>query len=126
VTDAAARAAWDVVQKVETRERLKWISIALIVCVLLLTALSAFMHHEGRKVGHDIGYVAGYEAAKDEKAAASWAASAEGKAAYRLAKAGSILQLARCASPGWYVKDGVCLPARAADALYGWRVEPPP
>lgn len=125
VMDAAVAVAWDVVLKVETRERLKWISMTLVSCVLLLTALSAFMHHEGRKAGRDIGYAAAYEAAKDEKAAASWAASAEGKAAYRLAQAGSILQLARCASPGWYIEDGVCFPARAAEDLYGWRVEPP-
>jgi hypothetical protein len=123
VTDAAARAAWDVVQKVETRERLKWISATLAACFLCLTALAVLMHVLGTDAGKGIGYAAGYREAKDEKAAASWAATAEGKAAFRLAKAGSILQLAQCAAPGWYVQDGVCFPARATDTLYGWRID---
>lgn len=123
VTDAATRAAWDLVRKVETRERLKWISIAIATCILCLATFAVLMHTMGKDEGKAIGYASGYEAAKDERAAASWAATAEGKAAYRLAKAGSILQLAECAGPGWYVDDGACYPARAADGVYGWRIQ---
>jgi hypothetical protein len=123
VTDAAAMAAWDVVRKVETRERLKWILTTVAACVMCLTALALCMHATGTEAGKGIGFASGYEAAKDEKAAASWAASAEGKAAYRLARAGSILQLAQCAAPGWFIEDGVCFPARAADGLHGWRID---
>lgn len=115
VMDAAARAAWDVVHKVETRERLKWFSTTLATCVLGLIAFAAFMYAMGRD--------AGYATAKDEKAAASWAASAEGMAAYRLARAGSILQLVQCTAPGWFIEDGSCFPRAAADGLHGWRIE---
>jgi hypothetical protein len=124
VTSAAARAAWDVVLKVETRERLKWVSTTVATCVLCLTGLAFFMHAMGTDAGYGVGYASGYETAKDEKAAASWAASPEGMAAYRLARAGSVLEIARCSRPGWYVKDGVCYPAQATDGLHGWRIEP--
>ncbi len=124
VTNAAATAAWDVVRKVEARERLKWFSTTLATCAVCLTGLAWFMHAKGTAAGYGVGYASGYEAAKDEKAAASWTASPEGKAAYRLAQAGNLLELARCSSPGWYIQDGVCFPARAADGLYGWRVKP--
>ena len=125
VTAAAARAAWDVVQKVETRERLKWFSITLATCLLCLIPFAVFVYAVAEDAGKGIGYAEGYKAAKNEMAAAAWAASAEGEAAYLLSQAGSILQLARCTNPGWYIKNGVCLPARAADGLHGWRIKPP-
>ena len=40
-----------------------------------------------------------------------------------LAKAGSLRQLGSCSAPGWYIEGGVCYPARAADGLYGWRID---
>jgi hypothetical protein len=83
------------------------------------------MHAKGADAGQRFGYALGYDAAKDEKAAASWAASPEGQAAYRLALAGHVRELASCSRPGWYIKDGFCYPAPAAKGLYGWRVEPP-
>jgi hypothetical protein len=119
VTDAAVTAAWDVVRKVETRKRLKWFAITTATCVLCLTGLAWFMHAKGIHAGYGLGY----RAARDEKAAASWAASPEGMVAYELARAGSVRDLARCSRPGWFVRDGICYPARAADGLHGWRIE---
>jgi len=115
VADAAVTAAWDVVQKVETRERLKWFAITIATCALFLTGFAWFMHVKGLDAGRGLGY----QAARDEKAAASWAASPEGMVAYELAKAGSLRDLAGCSRPGWFVRDGICYPARAADGLSG-------
>jgi hypothetical protein len=123
VTDAAARAAWDVVAKVETRERLRWFAATISVCVVCLTGLAWLMHAKGWDAGYDLGYASGYQAARDEKAAASWAASPEGMAAFELSKAGSVRDLARCSRPGWFVRDGICYPGRAADGLHGWRID---
>lgn len=64
VVDAAARAAWDVVQKVETRERLKLISTTLATCVLCLTALVVLVHFKGEAAGYGIGYADGFKAAR--------------------------------------------------------------
>jgi len=119
VMDAAVRATWDVVRKVETRQRLKWFALTLATCVICLTGFAWHMHGEGL----DAGYGLGYQAARDEKAAASWAASPEGMVAYELAKAGEIRDLAGCSRPGWVVSNGICYPERAADGLYGWRIE---
>jgi hypothetical protein len=123
VADAAATAAWDVVVKVETRERLRWFAATIAVCVACLSGLAWFLHVNGWDAGYGLGYTSGYQAARDEKAAASWAASPEGMVAYELAKAGSVRDLARCSRPGWFVRDGNCYPARAADGLYGWSID---
>jgi hypothetical protein len=64
VADAAARAAWDVVRKVETRERLKWLCTTMVTCVLVVAALALLMHFKGTEAGYALGYAKGYEAAK--------------------------------------------------------------
>jgi hypothetical protein len=69
VADAAATAAWDVVRKVETRERLKWLASTIATCVLCLTGLAWFMHAKGWDAGYGLGYISGYQAARDENAA---------------------------------------------------------
>lgn len=74
VADAAARAAWDVVRKVETRERLKWFCTTIVTCVMMVAALASFMYFMGPEAGYGLGYVKGYAAAKVEKPAATQAA----------------------------------------------------
>ncbi len=121
---AVSVAARDVAEHVEARQKLQWLLSTVVACALSLGGLGWLMHTKGVDAGYGLGYVSGYQVARDEKAAAAWGASPEGRAAYRLAQAGSILQIAQCAAPGWYVKDGACFPARSAKGLYGWRIEP--
>jgi hypothetical protein len=120
---AVAAAARDIAQHVEARQKLKWLCAVVAVCVVGVGGLVAWIDAKGREAGYSLGYGRGYGAARDERAAASWAATPEGQIAYQLAKAGSLRQLGSCSAPGWYIEQGVCYPARAADGLYGWRVD---
>ena len=126
LTTAVSLAARDVARYVEGRQRLKWLLATVTACVVMLTGLAWYVHAKGIEAGLGIGYGRGYDAAKDERAAASWAATPEGRAAYRLAEAGSVRALATCSMPGWYTRGDACYPAAAADGQqYGWRLRAP-
>lgn len=120
---AVAEASHTVARNVAKKQRLQWLLGTVLGCTLALGALGALMFTQGLSAGERRGYVEGYEAAKDEKAAASWGATTPGRRARRLARAGSLELLAACSQPGWRAKDGVCLPYTAEDGrVYGWRL----
>ena len=82
-------------------------------------------YYLGRTSGWDAGQTAGYYAARDEQAAASWANTPGGRTARALEAAGSLTLLVTCTSPGWQIatRDGrrLCLPSVAPDrSQYGW------
>ena len=81
------------------------------------------MHRNGHEAGYNIGYGTGYDEAKDEKAAANWANTPEGKLAYRFAQTGSLGSLAKCDSPCWYIEKGACYVKPASNGTYGWKLQ---
>ena len=59
----------------------------------------------------------------DEKAAAAWANTPEGKLAYRFAQSGELQRLAKCQGKGWTVEKGNCFPyALQNKGTSGWRL----
>ena len=80
----------------------------------------------GHASGREGGLADGYRAARDEKAAASWANTPTGRLAFAMDQGGSLAMVARCAGQGWEVetrKGGVrvCFVNKAADGTnYGW------
>jgi hypothetical protein len=106
------------------RDRLRWLCATAAACVFGVGSVAIWMDARGREAGYERGYLHGYREARDEKAAVCWAVTPEGQVAYRLAKAGSLRQLASCSAPGWYVDDGTCYPAKSSKGLYGFRIEP--
>lgn len=107
-------------------ERSKWLSIAASVCAaaLFLVAAGGFMVGSGGKAAAmETARAEGLRDAIDTKAAAQWTATDEGRAAYRMWRAGTLGQLTACTSPGWYVKDGYCFPGLdRAGNITGWRL----
>jgi hypothetical protein len=96
----------------------------LAVAAAVLTA-GAAGYRLGHSAGWDAGNAAGYAAAKDEKAAASWANTTAGVLARALDEAGSLGVLARCDRPGWKAekREGhrLCIPYAAKDqTVWGW------
>lgn len=85
-------------------DRAKWIGGMVVVVVMVLTAFGWLVHESGKDSGYQAGFGRGYTEAKDEKAAAAWANTPEGKLAYRFAQTGSIASLAKCDKPGWYIE----------------------
>jgi outer membrane scaffolding protein for murein synthesis (MipA/OmpV family) len=104
----------------------QWAAGCIAVAFLCVGLFGWYMHSSGKDSGYQAGYGAGYGAgyteAKDEKAAAAWANTPEGRLAYRFAQTGSLASLAKCDRPGWYVEKGVCYVKPASDGTYGWRL----
>lgn len=123
LTTAVATAARDVARYTAGRSMAQWIAGCMLTSCVVLMGFGWFVHTHARASGYASGYAAAYEEAKDEKAAAAWANTPEGRKAWRLARAGDIASLVDCDRPGWYAKDGACYVDRAPDKmLYGWRV----
>lgn len=120
---AVEASARQVAHHVAGRQKAQWIAASAVIVALCLGGVFWYAHHTAYQAGLNSGYGLGYNEAKDEKAAAAWANTPEGEAAYRLAQAGSIGRLIRCDQPGWYIKEGGCYVMAATDGnIYGWRL----
>jgi len=117
VADTAARIA----DRRASTKRCQWIAVSLAIATAALTTVNILASRSGRAAGH----ADGYQAARDERAAESWANTPEGQLAYGLAKAGSIRVLATCSGHGWVVKDAYCFPQADSGSVYGWRLSAP-
>ena len=116
---SVAKTLNDVAGAVATKAAMQWVTAGVVVAGLL----AVFSGGTGYLLGRDAGNAMGYAEAREESAAAAWANTPEGRAAYQLAKAGSIEKLARCTGPGWKVTDGFCYASAAKDGkVYGWKV----
>jgi hypothetical protein len=117
ISTTAQQVANDTARKQKTR----WIAIAVAVITITFTGGWWYAFNTGMAAGRWYGY----EEAKNETAAASWANTPEGKLAYKLATAGegNIDVLAKCNRPGWIKRDGFCYVQISEDGkIYGWRL----
>lgn len=120
---AVASTAQGVARLTIVKQAAIWIATCLAICVMALSAFGWSVHSSAFKSGYDKGYAAAYVEAKDEKAAASWANTPQGKSAYRLAQLGAIDSLTECNLPGWKIQADVCYVRSSPDGLiYGWRI----
>lgn len=118
---AVASAAQKVARNTAARQMWQWAAGCLAVTSLSFGLFGWYMQGRGEQAGFFDGYGVGYSKAQDEKAAAAWANTPEGKLAYRLAQKGSITMLAKCNQPGWQIKHGVCFVKPASDGTtQGW------
>lgn len=125
LSQAVASVAQEVAQRVAGKERLQWVAGSITVAFVTFGLFGWYMHSSGQDSGYQAGYGAGYTEARDEEAAAAWANTPEGRLAYRFSGAGSLSILAKCNSPGWYIKDGMCYPGAASGLIYGWKLPQP-
>ena len=101
----------------------QWVGGCVVASLICFAGSGWWLHEEGYASGYKSGYHVASEKANDEKAAAAWGNSEEGRAAYRLAKVASITTLSRCSGPGWSIKNGSCLVGAAPDgSIYGWKL----
>lgn len=96
----------------------KWVIAGVALAGILTILAGAVGYHKGKYAGRSEGYAE----MRDEKAAANWANTPQGRRAYRLAKVGSLDALANCDRPGWVVEDGLCNPKKAPNGQYGWKL----
>lgn len=109
----------EIANQAARKQQWQWITAGLIAAAVSTIAAGWTSFSRGQESGIAIGY---YEA-HTEAAAATWGASPDGRLGYRMARAGSLQQVARCTQPGWQVSDGVCYPYAAGDGkIYGWKL----
>jgi len=124
---AVVKTAQDVANYTAQKQMWQWAAGCLAVAFLAFGLFGWYLHSKAYDAGYNSGYGVGYAEAKDEKAAAAWANTPEGKAAYRLAQAGSIGSLIHCNQPGWKSANGICYPSsftkrNGSTEIYGWRL----
>lgn len=124
-TKALAKAVSETAAKVATstakKQMYKWAAGCLAVAFVAFASFGYYLYDKAYTSGVNSGYAIGYKEAKDEKAAAAWANTPEGKVAYKLAQTGFINNFARCDKPGWYIDKKSCFVKTAEDGkIYGW------
>lgn len=120
---AMANVAQEVARNTSEKQMWQWLAGCIAVAFVSLSLSTWYAHSRGNSSGYQAGYGAGYTEAKDEKAAAAWANTPEGKTAYRFAQSGELQRLARCQGKGWKVEKGkLCYPypVSAKEGVYGW------
>jgi hypothetical protein len=122
LAQAVAAAAQEVAHNTSAKQMWQWAAGCIAVAFLCVGLFGWYMHSSGEKAGYNSGYAVGYSEAKDEKAAASWANTPEGRLAYRFAELGELQLLARCSGKGWKIEKGVCYPLQnnTDGKVYGW------
>jgi hypothetical protein len=108
----------------EIRSSLLWTGLTAFLIVLVAFGGGYFF---GQRAGWSSGHADGYQKARNQEAAASWANTPAGQRAYGLDQLGSLDMLALCKGDGWTTerqKGGtVCFPKTDAKGnLSGWYI----
>jgi hypothetical protein len=125
VSDVAGKVANDVASK----KNVQWIAGCFAVVFLSFSSFGWMMNSKGYTAGFAFGHERGYEEAKSERAAESWANTPQGKYAYRLAMVGSISMLAICEEKyGWRIEGEYCIPyptrnENGQEVSMGWKIK---
>lgn len=123
LAQAVAAAAHEVAHNTSAKQMWQWAGGSIAVAFLCVGLFGWYMHSSGHDSGYNSGYGVGYSEAKNEKAAAAWANTPEGKLAYRFAQSGELQRLVRCQGKGWKVENGACYPHPVPNAgTYGWQL----
>jgi len=119
---AVASAAKEVAYNTSRKQTLQWAAGCLVLAFLFFGSFGWYMHNAGYQSGIGVGYTQ----ARDEKAAAAWANTSEGKAAFRLSQTTSLKMLLNCDVPGWKIieqgSNRVCQPGVLSSGINGWKL----
>jgi len=118
---AVSEVAIKVAHNTSTKQKFKWACGCIAAAFVSISVLGWYANSNGKELGYKAGYGAGYTEAKDEKAAAAWANTPEGRTAYRFAQSGELQRLARCQGKGWNRKGNICYVSPVPnEGTYGW------
>lgn len=121
MAQAVASVAEDVARNTSRKQLWQWAAGAVGVAFLTLGlgGWGAFTK------GAESGRAEAYQQVQDEKAAAAWANTPQGQAAYRLAQAGDLDLLVSCSAEGWKIEKKVCFPnVDVNNRVHGWHLAP--
>lgn len=101
--------------------KIGWLTLGCLAITAAFTGMAWQMHRIGMEAGYQTGFGKGYTESRNEAAAASWAATPEGRLAFELAKKGQLQMLAKCEGKGWKISNNVCFPMPVAgEGVHGW------
>jgi hypothetical protein len=128
LSKVVAASAHEIAGRAASSSRWRWLAIGVTVSLAsfaLIANVTLWVSRLADRAGDAAGRLQGYAAARNEVAAASWANTPEGQAAFGLAKAGSIRLLADCSGKGWVRHEDVCYPkpTRKDSRVGGYRRE---
>ena len=108
----------------EIRSSLFWTGLTALLIVLVAFGGGYFF---GQRAGWSSGHADGYQKARNQEAAASWANTPAGQRAYGLDQLGSLDLVSQCMGHDWQrsTRDGkrVCFPqADAKGNMAGWYI----
>lgn len=121
----ATGASQEALQASQTKIRssLLWAGLTALLIVFIAFGGGYFF---GQQTGTKKGQAEGYQTARDEKAAASWANTPSGHRAYNLDQLGSLNMLASCKGEGWKIEQqhgqSVCIPYSIPSGTSGWYI----
>ena len=119
----ATGASQEALQASQTKIRssLLWAGLTALLIVFIAFGGGYFF---GQQTGTKKGQAEGYQTARDEKAATSWANTPSGQRAYNLDQLGSLNMLANCKGEGWKIEQqhgqSVCIPYSIPSGTAGW------
>jgi hypothetical protein len=119
---SVAQTARDIANRAASVNRLQWIVSCVVSVCILLGSFSAVSYSAGKKAGDSAGHDRALAESRDEKAAADWGNTADGKLAHSLADAGSLRELAACSGKGWKRRVGTCVPKCEKGSIDGWNI----
>jgi len=118
IAKAVSTASQKVAKDVAGAARWRWMLSAAVG----LTLCMVFIGYTAFTAGNTAGHQSGLLEARVEIAAAAWANTREGKAAYQLSKDNELGHIIDCSRPGWIAKKGFCYPHSSTNGTYGWKL----
>lgn len=122
LTEAVREAAVASAKRAAGAQLWKWVSIAVTTATLSIGITACWQFGRGERAGIATGWTSATQQCAHAAAAASWANTPEGQLAYRLARAGSLRDLATCNGRGWVARDGSCFVQPEHGRVHGWRL----
>ena len=101
LSSAVVEVAEKTAQHAAARKSWQWLSVAFLVAFFVQFGIGYLAYH----AGHSKGWGEGYEVAREEKAAASWASTKEGKLARKVAEKLDVSSLSELA--GWDMRSAM-------------------
>lgn len=119
IAKAVSTASQKVAKDVAGASRWRWMLAASVG----LSITFFFIGYTSFRAGQTAGHQAGLMEARDEKAAANWANTPQGRYAKVLMNSPDLEALRNCSRPGWYTKKGVCFAGQVPNSgIYGWKL----
>lgn len=122
LSDAVVKSAEKVAAHASKKSASRW----MISAALIISAVTVCVGAAGFYFGDQAGFARGFAGAREEAAAATWAATPSGAAAYKMHMSGELEKVMTCKGPSWEIIDGTCYPHpdRSSGQMktHGWKL----